>query len=123
MEQKPKANILALVRDLFFAAKIRETAGRVGVGVEFASSGEALVESAACQPSLIIIDLSPSAPDPLSLIARLKGRPGLEHTTILGFVSHVQSEIKKQAQGAGCDLVLARSAFSDDLPQILQRYR
>jgi hypothetical protein len=34
----------------------------------------------------------------------------------------VQGELKQQAQEAGCDMVLARSAFSQNLPVILKRH-
>jgi len=48
-----------------------------------------------------------------------------EHTkgiNLLAYVSHVQGDLKLQAQEAGCNMVLARSAFSQNLPQILKRH-
>ena len=114
--------IVAVVDDLFFAAKIGETAKRAGVGVEFATSEEALLEKAAHRPSLIIVDLNLSGMKPLPLIAKLKSHPDLKQTSILGFVSHVQGELKQDAHKAGCDMVLARSSFSQNLPQILRRH-
>ena len=120
--QQNRSKILALVEDLFFSAKIAEAAKRTGVLVEFASSEQALAEKLALKPSLIIVDLNLSSVKPLDLIARLKGDPELNQASILGFVSHVQSELKLQAQKAGCDNVLARSSFSQNLPQVLKRY-
>jgi hypothetical protein len=41
---------------------------------------------------------------------------------VIGFLSHVQGELKQKAHETGCDMVLARSAFSQNLPQILKRH-
>jgi hypothetical protein len=46
----------------------------------------------------------------------------MKHISVIGFVSHVQGELKLKAQESGCDMVLARSAFSQSLPQILKRH-
>jgi hypothetical protein len=40
----------------------------------------------------------------------------------LGYLSHVQSELKKKAEETGCDVVMPRSAFSKNLPRILKDY-
>ena len=114
--------ILAVVDDLFFATKISETAKRAGVAVEFATSEQAIMVFAPTKPSLIIVDLNLNALRPIPLITKLKGHPDLKQTSILGFVSHVQGELKQEAQKAGCDMVLARSSFSQNLPQILKRH-
>ena len=67
---------------------------------------------------MIVIDLNCAAIDPLRLIGELK----LTGIPLLGFVSHVQGELKLKAQEAGCDMVLARSAFSQNMQQIFKRY-
>jgi len=113
---------LAIVDDLFFASKIGETARRAGVAVEFAKTEQDVLQKAEQKPSLIIVDLNLNALKPLPLIAKLKSHPELKQTSILAFVSHVQGELKQKAQKAGCDMVLARSSFSQNLPQILKRY-
>ena len=122
MKNNNKSNILAVVDDLFFATKISETARRAGVAVEFVTDEEALFQKAAGKPTLIIVDLNLSRLQPLPLIRKLKSDPELKQTSILAFVSHVQGELKMQAQEAGCDMVLARSSFSQNLPQILKRH-
>ena len=43
-------------------------------------------------------------------------------TSIVGFVSHVQGDLKVKAQEAGCDVVMPRSAFSQNLVSILRRH-
>ena len=57
-----------------------------------------------------------------NLIRALKADPKLSGIDVVGYVSHVQGELKQQAQQAGCNMVLARSAFSQNLPQILKRH-
>jgi hypothetical protein len=37
----------------------------------------------------------------------------------VGFLSHVQRDLAVAAREAGCDRVMARSAFTKDLPTIL----
>lgn len=114
--------ILAIVGDLIFASKIGETAKRTGIAVDFATTEQKVMDFAAQQPRLIIIDLNFNTINPLSLIGKLKQHPNLHHTTILGFLSHVQADLKLAAQNAGCDLVLPRSAFSQNLSDILKQY-
>ena len=112
--------IVIAVDDMFFAAKILNAAQNVGRDVERVSSLEALEESLAKQtPALLILDLNSSRLQPISTIKTLKGKQALASVPILGFLSHVQIELKRQAEAAGCDLVLPRSAFSQRLAEIL----
>ena len=75
----------------------------------------------ATKPSLIIFDLNNVGAKPLTLIPKLKAKLK-KATNIIGFVSHVQGELKMKAQEAGCDMVLPRSAFSQNLAQFLRRH-
>ncbi len=72
-------------------------------------------------PSLIILDLNNANAKPLSVIPKLRSK-FKKASSILGFVSHVQADLKVKAQEAGCDAVMPRSAFSQNLPQILRRH-
>ena len=114
--------VLAIVDDLIFASKIVQTAKLAGIDVDFATAEQQVMNFAAQQPRLIVIDLNFNAINPLSLIAKLKQHPGLRQTTVLGFLSHVQADLKVAAQNAGCDVVLPRSAFSQNLSDILKQY-
>jgi len=120
-EGTPK--VLAVLDDLFFTVKINESAKRAGVPVQFVKSEKDALDQAAQNPALIIIDLNCTALDPLRLIRGLKSNEELKGTSLLGYVSHVQGERKLEAQRAGCDRVLARSAFSQNLDQILKRLK
>jgi PleD family two-component response regulator len=114
--------ILAVLEDLFFMVKINESAKRSGFAVEFVKSEADALEKALEKPALIIVDLNFSGVDPLALLTKLKGMPELKGTSVIGYLSHVQGELKLKAQETGCDMVLARSAFSQNLPQILKRH-
>lgn len=113
--------ILAAIDDLFFLVKVKDAASRAGLEMDLAKSPESLVEKArSARPSLIVIDLNAAAVRPLEAIAALKSDAEARDIEILAFVSHVQTELRAQAQQAGAERVMARSAFSDKLVAILQ---
>jgi len=107
---------------LFFTVKINEAAKRAGLPIEFLKSETDVLLRARTQPSLIIIDLNFQGIDALKLVGELKADAETKGISVLGYLSHVQGELKLKAQEAGCDMVLPRSAFSQSLPQILKRY-
>jgi len=118
-----KKKILAVVEDLLFTVKISDAAKRAGLDVEFVKSERDVVEKAAQEkPLLIILDLNFSAVQPLKLITKLKNNGELKQISVIGYLSHVQGELKQQAQEAGANIVMARSAFSQNLQQILRRH-
>ena len=118
---EPK-KVLAVLEDLFFTVKINESAKRAGVGVAFVKSEHDVLEQAKQHPELIILDLNFHGIDPLGLIRKLKADDLTKSINLVGYLSHIQGELKQQAQEAGCNMVLARSAFSQSLPQILKRH-
>ncbi len=122
MEKLPNKKILAVVGDLFFTAKINDAAKRAGLDVEIVRNEKDVLEKARSKPMLIILDLNFSEVQPLKLVAKLKANPELKSISVIGYLSHVQGELKQKAHETGCDMVLARSAFSQNLPQILKRH-
>ena len=121
-KQEPK-RVLAVVNDLFFSVKISEAAKRNGLALEFVKeSGEVLEKAKEAKPSLIVFDLNFEAVEPLKLISNLKSNADTKSVSLLGYLSHLQSELKVQAQDAGCDMVLARSAFSQNMLLIFKRH-
>lgn len=119
------SRIFAFVDDLFFQAKIQETARKLNVKVEFVKSdkdlGDRMEQNGDEKPSLIIFDLNNAGAKPLTLIPKLKTKLK-KGTSIIGFLSHVQGDLKQKAHEVGCDMVLPRSAFSQNLPQLLRRH-
>lgn len=115
------APVVALVRDLVFASRIREAAKAAGVPVITVGRAEDLLERARDRPPrIILVDLDASAADPPELIARLKGDPATAATRVVAFVAHVNRDAAIAARHAGADRVLARSAFVRELPALMQ---
>ena len=119
--------IFCFIEDLFFLAKIQETARKLGVKVEFVKGGDK--ESVAKltdlpeaeRPKLVVFDLNNLNAKPMTLIPKLKTK-FKKATSIVGFLNHLQGELKAKAIEAGCDAVMPRSAFSQTLPNLLRRY-
>ncbi len=114
--------ILVAVDDMFFLAKIQETARQLKIPIELAKTNKELLEKASTPPALIILDLNSVGLKPLTAIAKIRHTPELKKTPMVGFLSHLQAELKLKAQEAGCDLVMPRSAFSVNLPGLLRRH-
>jgi len=118
--------IFFFIEDLFFNAKITETARKLGVKVAFIKNEkEAIAEltsgDEADRPGLIVFDLNNANAKPLTLIPKLKAKLK-KSTSIIGFLSHLQGDLKAKAVEAGCDTVMPRAAFSQNLPNLLRRY-
>src|SRR5579863_5809024 len=123
--EEANSRIFAFIEDLFFMAKIQETARKLNVKVEFVKTDKDLTDkiqqNGEEKPSLIIFDLNNNSVKPLTLIPKLKSKLK-KGTSIIGFLSHVQGDLKQKAHEVGCDMVLPRSAFSQNLPQLLRRH-
>jgi DNA-binding NarL/FixJ family response regulator len=111
--------VAILVDDIFFTAKINSAAAECGRQIERVKSREQLEGLVAKPPSLVIIDLNSDRLDPLETIGFFKSRKELSAVPIVSFVSHVQTDLIRAAQAAGCDYVLPRSAFTQMLPKIV----
>ena len=120
-KQEPK-RVLAVLNDLFFTVKLTDAAKRAGLALEFVKDAGQVLEKAKSLPAVIVLDLNYEAAAPLDLITALKADAATKRISLIGYVSHVQGELKQQAHDAGCDMVLARSAFSQNLPQIFKRH-
>ena len=114
--------VVAVLNDLMFTVKIQEAARRAGLEVVFVNSQQEALAQARQNPAVIILDLNHSAVSPLELIAQLKSDGETSKIKLLAYVSHVQADLKQAAHEKGCDAVVARSAFSQNLPTILKRY-
>jgi hypothetical protein len=118
--------IFFFIEDLFFIAKIQETARKLGVKIAFVKNEkEAIAELVGGEeddlPGLIVFDLNNANAKPLTLIPKLKTKLK-KRTSIIGFLSHLQGDLKAKAVEAGCDTVMPRAAFSQNLPNLLRRY-
>ncbi|HUX45800.1 MAG TPA: hypothetical protein VMV57_13710 [Terracidiphilus sp.] len=118
--------IFCFIEDLFFQAKIQETSKKLGVKVEFVKNDKdvftRLTDSPEAErPTLLVFDLNNLNAKPLTMIPKLKAKLK-KATSIIGFLNHLQGDLKAKATEAGCDTVMPRSAFSQGLPNLLRRY-
>jgi hypothetical protein len=118
--------IFCFIEDLFFQAKIQETARKLGVKVEFVKGDKDSVAKLsdvpdAERPTLLVFDLNNLNAKPMTLIPKFKTKLK-KATSIIGFLNHLQGDLKMKAVEAGCDTVMPRSAFSQSLPILLRRY-
>jgi DNA-binding NarL/FixJ family response regulator len=111
------AQVLALLDDLFFQAKIMETAKHVGVAVRACTTPDALLaEIAQEKPRLIVVDLNARS-QPVAALSQIQS--AASGVPVVVFLSHVQTDLAQQARAAGCERVMARSQFTRDLATIL----
>ena len=112
-------SVVAGVDDLFFMAKILDAARRTNVAVEGVPVAKVQERTSEAGAEAVILDLNSVAA--VHTIRELKRDPRTRKVRVLGFASHVDSETISAARDAGCDVVLARSAFSKGLPDLLRQ--
>ena len=113
--------VLAVVDDMFFASKIRAVAEAVGAEISSPRSLESIVSKAReVRPSLIVVDLHNRKIDPVALATAFKSDEELRTIPLLGFFSHVETELQRNAIAAGFDQVVPRSRFVETLSHRLQ---
>jgi len=136
------ADAIALIDDLFFQAKVRETAKHAGVTIETATTGEQLLKAAEANPAaLILVDLN-AKQGALDAVEKLCGQTGQARMPVrptrlpdgqaeelggqgnprrvIAFLSHVQTDLAERARAVGCEDVMARSKFTQNLAGILR---
>jgi PleD family two-component response regulator len=112
--------VIAVVDDMFFVSKIRETGKALGMVVMFPRTFDAFRAAVTEErPELILVDLHHVKVNPIELAKELKSHEALKAIPLLGFFSHVQADLQRQAVQAGYDHVLPRSLFARDLANIL----
>ena len=112
--------VVAAVEDLLFRSKISETAAQLDVEALFPRSPKKLLDEArSTPPDLLVLDLNSTRFEPLTLLKQLKSDEALKAVPVVGFLSHVQKDLAVASRQSGCDRVMARSAFTKDLPEIL----
>lgn len=112
-------DVVALIDDIFFQAKVAEAAKHIGVELKMCTTPDAFASEIAKRvPKLILIDLN-ARPDPFAAINIAKSNAS--GAPLIAFLSHVQTELAEKARAAGCAEVMPRSKFTRDLATILAR--
>ncbi len=113
-EARPDAPALAVVSDLFFVARIRETGRLAGVPVEFARTPEQVAASLARSPRLVLVDLTAGFDYERLFGALERARP-----PVLGFTTHALAR-QTQPWHARCDRVVTKETLTQELPRLLK---
>lgn len=118
--------IYCFIEDLFLAAKIQEVSRKLGIKVGFLKPDKEVIAKLVDtdeenRPALIMVDLNNAIAKPLTLIPKIKTKLK-RGTSIIGFLSQIQGDLKSKAIEAGCDTVMPRATFSQNLPNLLRRY-
>ena len=131
MREDAPTRIYCFIEDLFFLAKIQEVSKKLGIKVAFVKPDKddkekdilaKLTETGEeDRPALILFDLNNTSAKPITLIPKIRAKLK-RGTSIIGFLSHIQGDLKNKALEAGCDTVMPRATFSQNLPGLLRRY-
>ena len=114
--------VVAAITDVFFLAKVHDAIKAAGAEMKLARSADEALSHARSGASLVILDLNDRAFPALEVAASMRAEEDLRAVPVVGFLSHVQADLKKQAVATGITEVLARSVFSSSLPAVLRRY-
>jgi CheY-like chemotaxis protein len=126
MVEKEKKFILALITDLFFGMRVRNTAEQLGYALKLIENGSEIGDSASfsaqldkVRPSFIILDIHSALPWK-DWMKSVKEDEKLRDIPWLAFGSHVSSDLLAEAKQLGADKVIAKSKFTEDLPTLMQ---
>jgi hypothetical protein len=113
VSSKTDQPVLALVKDLFFVARIRETARLAGVPLVFARTPDELTAALAQKPRLALIVLTGGF-DYAQVFEMLDAaRP-----PVLAFTTHALAK-QTQPWHARCDRVVTKETLTAELPTFL----
>jgi hypothetical protein len=111
-------NVVACVEDLFFRSKIEATARHLNVPVKFVSTKELPHASSTPETAAVLLELSSNG-DCLAAMRELRGASATSELPVIGFLSHVDKQLARDAESVGVTRVLPRSQFSEGLPDLL----
>jgi hypothetical protein len=111
--------IIARVEDLMFRAKIDAAARHLSTPVEFVATAGELAKACANGAAAAFVELTPEV---LSVVAKMKKESRTGSVAVVGFLSHVDKKLAEEARAAGVDRVLARSQFSETLPDLILEF-
>jgi hypothetical protein len=113
---------LLLCRDLIFTTKVKGTAAELGYPLVVAtarSQAESMIKT--YWPRVVLIDLTAgdmAAPGALSAYQKLAGAGAC----FVAFGPHVEVDALAKAKAAGCHVVMPRSRFAAELPELMRQF-
>jgi len=110
--------IVACVEDIFFRSKIEATARHLNIPVRFAEPKDLAKACRKEETAAVLIDLTGNG-KPLDAVKSLRKEKDTNDLPVIGFLSHVDRQLARDAESAGVTRVMARSEFSETLPDLL----
>ena len=111
----PGPRVVAVVRDLFFVARIRETARLAGVPLEFARTPEDLAAALAVPPRFVLLDLTGG----FDYARVFETVEAAGRQPVLGFTTHALAR-QSQPWHARCGRVVTKETLTQELPTLLR---
>jgi DNA-binding NarL/FixJ family response regulator len=113
---------LLLSDDMIFSSRITGTAQALGLKIDAVKSTKTLTAQAKERtPTCVILDLSHPELQLQELIRELHDTCS-PSPRLVAYGSHVDAATLRAAREAGCDIVLPRSAFVEQLPSNLPQW-
>jgi CheY-like chemotaxis protein len=118
----PQALALLLSDDLMFTSRVTGTARSLGIPIKTARSATTLETLAGEHaPRCVLVDLANPGLNLGEHLARLRQICD-PMPRVVAYGSHVDAAGLRAARDAGCELVLPRSAFVEELPRQLSNW-
>ena len=113
--------VVVFVEDVYYTAKIRETARNVARDVRFIRDHQALEKRfASPAPGMIIMDLNAEALHPMDMLRKIKEHPEWKGAKIVAYSSLSRAELMQEANELGAEVVLPKGTFAQQLTELLQ---
>ena len=113
------ARIALLCPDLLFGSNVEGALRAAGHDVT-RYTGEDMARAGAVEADLLILDLAADEYDGPTLIESMNMGRELEDVATIGFYPHVDQELRRRADDAGCDVVVPRSRMAREAPVVVE---
>ena len=117
LDSAPK-RVLAVVKDLFFVARIRETARLAGVPLDFARTADEVEAGVAAGARLVLLDLTGGF-DYARVFAALEAAEPARRPPVLAFTTHALARTT-QPWHSRCARVITKETLTQELPMLLR---
>jgi DNA-binding NarL/FixJ family response regulator len=109
--------LVASVDDLFFRSKIDATARHLNIPVRFIERKDLPAVCLDGKTAAVLLELSNGSS--LDAIRKLRQNRQTRDLPVIGFLSHVDRDLAREAEMAGVTQVMPRSQFAETLPDLM----
>jgi CheY-like chemotaxis protein len=113
------SDVIVVGDDLMFLSRIREAARGAGLEVRPVRRVAELAAALGEGGRLVLVDADSDRLPWAEALGTLRAEASRPRVPVVAFLSHVRADRAAAARDAGCDRVLARSAFVRELPGLM----